>query len=777
MRDFKRYKIVIFIILILSIISLKKIYSRNILISQEEVLVGTLPLAMGGAYIASADNVNSIEWNPAGLAFMKNNEVYFSLPLNPIWARDLEIGFNNFYAAFAMPLNKKYSLGIGWFHLGYSDDPSLNWNNKPELEYNEEKVSFTIARKFSDKLRIGSSLKYYRLGVNYDGAVERTGNGIGLDIGINYLLLKKLKIGVLFNNVFTALMLYDDSSSSSFISPSLKIGVSYSLLKNSKIELSFDDMIHFGGEYWFFNLIGLRAGFQQEILNFDAPFTISGGVGFRLNFMQIDYTALFNSNFGITHSVSAMYRFGFHAYQVDVMDISIEDMFASQYKSYAEKDVVKVKLKNKSKKPLKVTVGFYVKGYMDSPTEKIIVLKPNIPTIVTLPAVFNNKIMNRTEDGLVTGKIILTYEYDKQKSVDETTKEFTLYGRNAFIWDNLERLAVFVTPKDETVKSFTRGIIQLKSKEDKFDDEFISDNFYYALILFEALGEYGITYVVDPSTPFAEVTSVSGAIDTVQFPMETLKTKTGDCDDVTVLFCSVLANIGIPSAFIDVPGHIFMMFYLNLSSEKAEKVLGSKDYFIDINGEAWLPVETTMFGKPFLDALKEGREELEKWSGAISSGAVSEDSVRIVFVQNAWKKYPSAKLNESFTPDLPEYKKLEKRYKKDVDKLLKFLSKEYLKLKKEYSKLNKVPSFNNKIGILFAKYGVYSVAAEYFMKAINLDKNYTSAYVNLGNIYLLNDKYEKAIKYYNKVLKLEPKNKKVLLNLEKAKKLQQEELK
>ena len=56
-------------------------FSRVPVVSQEEVLVGTRPLALNGAYVAMADDVTSIGWNPAGLAFLKNNELTFSVPL------------------------------------------------------------------------------------------------------------------------------------------------------------------------------------------------------------------------------------------------------------------------------------------------------------------------------------------------------------------------------------------------------------------------------------------------------------------------------------------------------------------------------------------------------------------------------------------------------------------------------------------------------------------------------------------------------------------------
>ena len=37
-----------------------------------------------------------------------------------------------------------------------------------------------------------------------------------------------------------------------------------------------------------------------------------------------------------------------------------------------------------------------------------------------------------------------------------------------------------------------------------------------------------------------------------------------DCDDLVALYCSLMENAGIPTAFIDVPGTYFMAFDLNI---------------------------------------------------------------------------------------------------------------------------------------------------------------------------------------------------------------------
>ena len=47
----------------------------SILFSQDQLFVGTRPLGMGGAFIAVADDGNTITWNPAGLPRLRWKEL------------------------------------------------------------------------------------------------------------------------------------------------------------------------------------------------------------------------------------------------------------------------------------------------------------------------------------------------------------------------------------------------------------------------------------------------------------------------------------------------------------------------------------------------------------------------------------------------------------------------------------------------------------------------------------------------------------------------------
>jgi len=72
--------------------------------------------------------------------------------------------------------------------------------------------------------------------------------------------------------------------------------------------------------------------------------------------------------------------------------------------------------------------------------------------------------------------------------------------------------------------------------------------------------EVGVLYQVDPTSPFTEVQENPMVVDSISLPRDTLKRITGDCDDLTVLFCSIFETVGVETGFITVPGHIYAAF-------------------------------------------------------------------------------------------------------------------------------------------------------------------------------------------------------------------------
>ena len=122
--------------------------------------------------------------------------------------------------------------------------------------------------------------------------------------------------------------------------------------------------------------------------------------------------------------------------------------------------------------------------------------------------------------------------------------------------------------------------------------------------IFEAMRLYGLNYVIDPLSSFVEASKDELFLDYLQFPSQSLIYRAGDCDDLSILYAALLESVGIETAFITVPGHIFMAFSLGLTELEARQAFTSAGDFIYADGKAWVPVEVTIvqdgFNKAFI---------------------------------------------------------------------------------------------------------------------------------------------------------------------------------
>lgn len=158
-----------------------------------------------------------------------------------------------------------------------------------------------------------------------------------------------------------------------------------------------------------------------------------------------------------------------------------------------------------------------------------------------------------TEDTPLSANVKVDYFVADREFSKEDNVTFQLYNRNALTWSDDRKLASFITPKDPPVKVFARTVIQ-KHKANRIN--VLNQNLQTAVEIFDALGIYGLTYVTDPKTPFTKLSAAKDTVDYVQYPRETLRFKTGDFDDLTALYCSLLENVEISTATITIPGHI-----------------------------------------------------------------------------------------------------------------------------------------------------------------------------------------------------------------------------
>lgn len=442
---------------------------------------------------------------------------------------------------------------------------------------------------------------------------------------------------------------------------------------------------------------------------------------------------------------------------LDMEWMESSSLFASAYKYYESHPLGKVLIKNNTDADFtQVKLSFSIKNFMDFPTEQIIEkIAAKDEVLVSLHPVLNNKILEVTENTPLQSEIALTYFMDGVANVLSRTFPLTLYERHAMTWDRKENIGAFVTPKDPAVVDFTRGVIQ------QYVDSFpvLPSSLVYARAIYDSLGVLGLTYIVDPTSPFQEFSEKAASVDYLQYPRDTLARKSGDCDDLSVLFAASLENIGIGTALVDVPGHVFVIFNTGVASGEKGALGVPESSVVAHRGTWWVPVEMTMVGSSFTKAWQRAADQYLEWS--------SKGKTEIIELQKAWERFRPVTLppDSTKTPAVKR-EQIEAKFPGETEALiqqrLELLSAAHL------AALQKDPNDTQaliQLGILYGEHGKYQEALEQFQKLLALDQQNALALNNSGNVYFLQERLDDARQAYEAALKADPTDAGILVNL------------
>ena len=290
--------------------------------------------------------------------------------------------------------------------------------------------------------------------------------------------------------------------------------------------------------------------------------------------------------------------------EIDVLQL--RDIFSNTYKLYEDDGVGSIKLTNNTDKTMdNVKVSFVLKNVMDYPTEtKIEQILPGKSVEIKLKAVFNNSILNISEDSSVQALIEASYYENGAQIVYGKNSTVKVYDKHRLTWDERGRYAAFITPKDPPLMNFVRAVAT------QYQDT--KDEAQLAAAIFDALGVAGLTYLPDPTNPYQITSGKTDTVDYVQYPRDTLRRKSGDCDDLVALYSAALENLGIYTLVIEAPGHMFMMFSTGIDADADGYT--NNDLYVIHNGKLWIPVETTIVGRPFVKAWELGAANYYKWN-------------------------------------------------------------------------------------------------------------------------------------------------------------------
>jgi len=251
-----------------------------------EIGVGARAVAMGGSYVAIANDISACYYNPSGLVSLKNFEAIFSVVEMPA-----DINYN--FAAIALPV--RFLQGTIGFQAGQlsTGDMTIRTPMQPQgtgqkFDAANSFLGISYARSISNKFSIGMSIKYLQLDM-----YKYSASGVAMDIGTMYYTgFKSFRFGWIVSNFGQDLKFINETFS---LPTAINFGVAAEAFQNELNTLTLsieanrpndnDERLSVGMEYWFKDLIAFRVGYR---INYDSD-RVSFGLGFRAPIPKIGY--------------------------------------------------------------------------------------------------------------------------------------------------------------------------------------------------------------------------------------------------------------------------------------------------------------------------------------------------------------------------------------------------------------------------------------------------------------------------------------------------------
>jgi len=269
---------------------------------------GARPAGMGNCFVAVADDLNAICWNPAGLAFLNKRQASFMYSdISNVFQVE---GAGNMYHGFLAYINPWGKGKTGGLSLQYEEQGKIAYTTgSPEViaEYDlgaNSALSFSYAIKLRSHLGGGINLKVVRTKLwKYEGTAY------GIDVGLLYRG-ERINAGISLRNFGTKLIMKDAYQADS-LPQDLRFGLSYKLLSGNpgKLTVAIDltkplDLgiqVSSGIEYWYANLLALRIGYLDEgggVTGF------TQGIGIRYKGYQVDFASIPWGELGTAQKIS-----------------------------------------------------------------------------------------------------------------------------------------------------------------------------------------------------------------------------------------------------------------------------------------------------------------------------------------------------------------------------------------------------------------------------------------------------------------------------------------
>ena len=448
---------------------------------------------------------------------------------------------------------------------------------------------------------------------------------------------------------------------------------------------------------------------------------------------------------GVSLNISKMIR------RDTLISMQVKEMkpiFPVLYSWYEKNPFATIEIKNEEECGITdVSVSFFQGQYMAQP--QLCASKRRVEKQesfdVDLVAFFNEQMLDLIEKVDTLGSVTVEYRVLGQKKRKSFPITLGIYGRNSMSWDDDRRAAVFVSSKDPAAMLFSRHVTSSVRNNLRSG---VPLNIQYAMGIFEALDEFGINYVIDPNSSYSDNVG-STSIDFLQFPYQTLMYRGGDCDDLSILTCSLFESVGVHTAFITIPGHIFIAFDSGVKQKDAWRYFNSIDEYIISDGEIWVPLEITLSDEGYTKAWRVGARE---WHVAART-----NEAMLYKMRDSWELYKPVGVSGAQAKFLlPEKKQVLSRFSNSVDHWITREIDPQIRSFKSMLAKKEDAGIRNDFGILYVRYGLFDEAEKQFRIARKY--NNKNALLNTASMYFAKEQYENAAYMYRQVINNDPKN-------------------
>lgn len=416
------------------------------------------------------------------------------------------------------------------------------------------------------------------------------------------------------------------------------------------------------------------------------------------------------------------------------LQTEMPDAFAALQSWYVDNPLGSVRFENADTETITdVEVLFLQPGFMDSPTPaaRIDRMETGEQVTIDLPASFNSEVFETEGTTPLTGEVIVRYSRAGRAAEQRQSVTYDLHDKTALTWTDDRKMGAFVTPSDSAVRNYA-SFVRQNNREEILPG--VSRPLQTAMLAYHALEELGITYQVDPTNPFTSVQGDTTVVDSISLPRDTLTRLTGDCDDLTALYCTMLESVGVETAFVTTPGHIYVAVNTGVAPADFAEVHPDRRQTLVVDDSVWVPVEITMLGRgDFMEAWRYGVDE---WH------AVESDSRGFYLTREAQSTYRPVGLRQT---DLGlQYGDMD-RVAAGFQQSLRAVSSEVLDgIRRRAEERNDKRSWNQ-YGVLAARWGQYDIARRALNRSAELDATYVSPRINLGSVSFLQEDYESAV--------------------------------